>query len=207
MEQPNIPECQFDPWVGNKYWYGFEGGPRLLILGESHYGDGTPDKNLTQQLTRKYAEGEWNHRFWTGTMQAVAGSDKTEIDRMDFWQSVALYNFIQEFVGPGPRIPPSPEAWRSARPAFEAVLKTLRPQVLLVLSMRLWNNLPCFGREGPTLQVGKLSCESWLYPLPESSEVLATSINHPSRFFSWKKWHPVVAASLKAAATKCGHLG
>ena len=200
MEQPNITECQFDPWVGDNYWRGFEGRPRLLILGESHYGGDPPDKSLTQELTREYAEGMWLHRFWTGIMQVVAGRDRTEIDRMHFWQSVAFYNFIQEFVA-GPRTRPAPEAWRFARPAFAAVLEALRPQALLVLGVCLWNNLPNSGREGPTLQVGELSRKSWLYPLSESSEVLAAGINHPSSWgFRWETWHPVVAALLETAS-------
>ena len=200
MEQPNIPECQFDPWVGDNYWRGFEGGPRLLILGESHYDDDVPDKSLTQQLTREYAEGEWRHRFWTMTMQVVAGRDKTEIDRMRFWQSVAFYNFIQEFVGSRPRTRPSSEAWLSGGQPFEAVLEALRPQALLVLGVALWDNLPNSGREGPMLRVGELWRESYLYTLPESSEVLATSINHPSSGIRWETWHPFVAALLEAAA-------
>ena len=200
MGQPNIPECQFDPWVGDNYWRGFEGGPRLLILGESHYDDDGPDKSLTQQLTREYAEGKWRHRFWTMTMQVVTGRDKSEIDRMRFWQSVAFYNFIQEFVGSRPRTRPSAEAWLSASHPFEAVLEALRPQALLVLGVALWDNLPKYGREGPMLRVGELWRESWLYPLPESSEVLATSINHPSSGIRWETWHPFVAALLEAAA-------
>ena len=200
MEQPNIPECQFGPWVGNSYWRGFEGGPRLLILGESHYDGDDSDKSFTQRLTRDYAEGKLHHRFWTMTMQVVAGRDKAEIDRMRFWQSVAFYNFIQEIVGSGPRMRPSAEAWRSARRPFEAVLNTLRPQAMLVLGKVLWDYLPNSGREGPKLRVGESCRESWLYPLPEPSEVLATSINHPSSVgFSRKKWHPVVDALLKAA--------
>jgi hypothetical protein len=188
--------------VGDNYWCGFEGGPRLLILGESHYDDDDPDKSLTQRLTREYAEGKWRHRFWTMTMQVVAGRDKTEIDRMRFWQSVAFYNFIQEFVGSRPRTRPSAEAWLSANHPFEAVLEALRPQALLVLGVALWDNLPNLGgREGPMLRARELPPrESWVYPLPESSKVLATPINHPSSGIGWETWHPIVAALLDAAA-------
>lgn len=201
MEQPNILECQFDPWVGDNYWRGFEGGPRLLILGESHYDGDDSDKSFTQRLTREYAEGQLCHRFWTTTMQVVAGRDKAEIDRMRFWQSIAFYNFIHEIVGSGPRMRPSAEAWRSARQPFEAVLDALRPQAMLVLGKVLWDYLPNSGREGPKLLVGESCRESWLYPLPESSEVLATSIYHPAAIgFSRRKWHPFVAALLEAAA-------
>ena len=139
-------------------------------------------------------------------MQVVAGRHKTEIDRVDFWQSVAFYNFIQEFVA-GPRMHPVPEAWRSARPAFEAVLEALRPQALLILGARLWNNLPNSEleslhseREGPQLRAGELSGKSWLYLLPDSSKVLAAGIHHPSSVgFSWERWHPVVSALLNTA--------
>ena len=199
-----LNKCQFEPWVGNNYWKGFEGGLRLLILGESHYGDGPPDRSLTQRLTCEYAEGRWNHRFWTGIMQVVAGRNKTAIDRMPFWQSVAFYNFIQEFVA-GPRMRPASEAWRSARPAFDAVLEALRPQALLILGVRLWNTLPQAApesphseREGPPLGAGEVGGTSWVYRLPNGHEVLAAGIHHPSSIgFSWERWHPVVSALLQ----------
>ena len=74
--------CQFEPWVGDNYWDGFAGGPRLLILGESHYGSGPPDRNFTKDLTRAYAEGRWNHRFRTGIMQTVVSALFNEVAQL-----------------------------------------------------------------------------------------------------------------------------
>lgn len=212
--------CQFEPWVGDNYWDGFTGGPRLLILGESHYGDGPPDRNFTQRLTRQYAEGQWNHRFWTGIMQTVVGHPRAEIkqgvhiqpinggpaiamNQESFWHSVAFYNYIQEFVAE-PGMPPPPGAWQAARPAFEAVLEALEPQALLILGARLWNHLPGPAPgsehqeyEGPPLGVGELDGHAWVYQLPNGHEVLAAGIHHPSsRGFSRERWHPVVSALL-----------
>ena len=214
--------CQFEPWVGDNYWDGFAGGPRLLILGESHYGDGPPDRNLTKDLTRQYAEGQWNYNFWTGIMQTVVGHTRAEIEqgvdlqsingdlaiamcRESFWHSVAFYNYIEELLpGPG-QAPPAP-AWRAARPAFEVVLEALEPQALLILGARLWNHLPgptlCNGHQdyvyGP-LHAGELDGHAWVYQIP-NGHVVAAGIRHPSsRGFNWEEWHPVVSALLHEA--------
>ena len=215
--------CQFEPWVGDNYGDGFAGGPRLLILGESHYGDGPPERDFTQRLTRAYAEGQWNHRFWTGIMQTVVGHTRAEIEqgvpiqsinggpaiamnRESLWQSVAFYNYIQELL-PGPGQAPPPEAWPAARPAFEAVLEALDPQALLILGARLWNCLPGptpgSGHqeyEGPPLNAGELDGHAWIYQLPNGHEVLAAGIHHPSSpGFNWARWHPIVSALLHRA--------
>lgn len=221
----DIPACEFNPWVGCNYQDGFAGGPRLLILGESHYGlHNAGNRGLTQTLTCEYAHGEWDHRFWTGIMQTVVGHTRAETDqgvciqhinggpviamnRESFWRSVSFYNYIQELLpGPG-QAPPAP-AWQAARPAFEAVLEALEPQALLILGVRLWNNLP-----GPTpdsghqdhiygpLHAGEVNGHAWVYQLPNGHEVLAAGTYHPScPGFNWQVWHPVVTALCNAAA-------
>ena len=216
--------CQFEPWVGANYCDGFAGGPRLLILGESHYGSGPPERNFTQRFTRQYAEGQWDDRFWTGIMQTVLGHTRAEIEqgvdilpinggpviamnRESFWQSVALYNYIQELL-PGPRQAPPAPAWQAARPAFEAVLEALKPQALLVHGKRLWDHLPgptpCSGHqeyEGPHLNAGELDKHAWVYQLPNGHKVLAAGVHHPSSpGFNWERWHCVVSALLREAA-------
>ena len=212
--------CQFEPWIGANYWDGFAGGPRLLILGESHYGDGPPKRDCTQRYTCQYAQGKWNHLFWTGIMQTVLGHPRAEIDqgvhingdlgivmnRESFWHSVAFYNYIQELLpGPG-QAPPAP-AWRAARPAFEVVLEVLEPQALLIVGRRLWDHIPgptlCNGHQdyvyGP-LYEGELDGHAWVYQIP-NGHVVAAGMHAPAaRDFRWERWHPVVSALLHEAS-------
>lgn len=209
--------CQIEPWVGDDYWDGFAGGgPRLLILGESNYDpdNNVEDRELMQRQTCQYAQGKWNHLFWTGIMQTVVGRTRAEIEqgvhiphiamnRESFWRSVALYNYIQELL-PGPRQAPPASAWQATRPAFEAVLEALEPQALLVHGKRLWDHLPgptpCSGHqeyEGPHLNAGELDGHAWVYQLPNGHRVLAAGVHHPSSpGFNWERWHPVVSALL-----------
>ena len=211
----NIPACQFNPWVGNHYDQGYAGGPRLLILGESHYDrpEDTPaiiqlERNLTCRYTREYMQGQWTHAFWTNIMQVVMGCHHTEItaaQREAFWQSVALYNYIQVMVE-GPRRCPPVGAWQASRPAFEAVLEALRPHALLILG-RTWDKLPPAtpnsghtDYQGPEMGAGELRGHTWQYVLPDGHPVLAAGIRHPSGGFSWARWHPVVKALLHHAA-------
>lgn len=204
----NIPACQFNPWVGNHYRQGYAGGPCLLILGESHYGD-RPERSWTQRLTREYMQGKWKHRFWTNIMQACIGchyTDITSAQKEAFWQSVALYNYIQVALE-GPRRCPPRCAWRDSRPAFEAVLEALRPNALLILGTRTWNKLlsatPDSGHaeyRGPAMGAGELGGYTWQYVLPDEHLVLAAGIRHPAGGFDWKRWHRVVRALLHRAA-------
>lgn len=47
----------FDPWVGSKYWSTGYGGVRVLILGESHYGDiGTESATFTTEVVKKWGQ-------------------------------------------------------------------------------------------------------------------------------------------------------
>ena len=209
----NIPACQFNPWVGDHYCQGYAGGPRLLILGESHYdknSDATPsERNFTQRLTHEYMQGQWKHKFWTNIMQAVMGCHYTEItpaQKETFWQSVALYNYIQVMLE-GPRLCPPKWAWRASRPAFEAVLEALRPHALLILGTRTWDNLPCAAPDsghtdyqGPAMGVRELRGHTWWYVPPDGHPVLAAGIRHPAWGFSWSRWHPVVKALLHHTA-------
>ena len=223
FELDQIELCQFEPWVGDNYCDGFAGGPRLLILGESHYGEGPPERDFTQSLTCEYAEGQWTCRFWTGIMQTVLGHPRAEIEqgvdiqpinggdpipmnRESFWQWVALYNYIQVLL-PDRATPPTPEECQAARLAFEAVLEALEPQALLILGRRLWNCLPGptpgSGHqeyEGPCLNAGELDGHAWVYQLPNGHQVLAAGIHHPSApGFRWQRWHPVVCGLLREA--------
>ncbi len=209
----NIPACQFNPWVGSHYDQGYAGSPRLLILGESHYAKNPeneqPERDWTWRFTCAYMQGQWRHAFWTNIMQAVIGRHHTKItaaQREAFWQSVALYNYIQEVV-PGPRRHIPALAWQASRPAFEAVLEALRPHALLILGVRTWDNLPPAtpnsghtDHQGPAMKAGELRGHTWQYILPDGHPVLAAGIYHPAGGFSWARWHPVVEALLYHAA-------
>ena len=186
----------FSPWVGKEYNANTK---RLLILGESHYGPPSMPGNSTILLTREYAEGLWNHRFWTNIMQAVLGKPHCEIDRVEFWNRVAFYNYVQQPVAETAGVAPTPDMFLASKAAFFSVLSELAPTSILVLSKRLWENLPSEGRPGLSISIGDTTRETWLYPI-DGGEVLASWIPHPSWGFSWRRWHPLIAA-IRAASS------
>lgn len=141
----------FLPFVGDKY-RDSRYGVRLLVLGESHYGgeeDDAPD--FTQMVIRKYAYTP-GLPFFSKLTNVLRGHTDwpTEEERREAWRHVAFYNFVQEFVGNDSRIAPTPAMWREAQAPFVEVVRQLEPDVILVLGVRLWNNVDALP---PTLPV------------------------------------------------------
>lgn len=74
-----ISNIKFHPWVGNNYEYE---NPKILILGESHYGNANENKEIfTQNVVKDWAlRGEGSHKFFTTIAKILP-------DRMDIWLS------------------------------------------------------------------------------------------------------------------------
>lgn len=187
----------FEPWKGPEYE---RSRPRLLILGESHYGEISSDPDATRLLTADYIKSKWSHRFWTSTMQAVVGAPHHEIDRAKFWNSVAFYNYVQGSAGLTSGRAPPQALWSTSEPAFFRVLERLQPDCVLVLSRRLWNHMSSQGNPGPKLDVNGRTRETWIYS-HTGGTAIATWIPHPSYGFSWQHWHPFVAALMGSASS------
>lgn len=168
----------FLPWIGEHYDANSE-EPRLLILGESHYSqpeEETPD--LTRACVREHANREWNHRFFTMLTQLVSGEDHWDIDRVQFWNRVCFYNYVQRSVGDSWGIAPDCDAYSRDERAFRAVISSLRPTRVLVCSWRLWEQLPgqLFDR-----QLVSIADRFQVRQMTTNPSALAMGIPHPSR--------------------------
>lgn len=178
----------FDPWIGLKYETEGIGGTRLLVLGESQYPGaeyvhlypgGAPTaacRSSTQEIVRDLAI-ENRNRFFTKVAKIVlglpAGRRLPSEVRVDFWERIAFYNYVQWWLG-GARFRPSPELWLAAQSPFLEVLSELRPHVLLVLGNEL---------------------SRWLPTLP--TEIEAVKIPHPSsKGFSYDPWSDSIRLAL-----------
>ena len=184
---------RFLPWEGHEYR---KQAVRILILGESHYSSHREARNFTQRLTRQYIAGDWNHRFWTQVSQANTGKSYAEIDRREFWNSVALYNYVQAIGVRYSRQKPADVLFRQSEAAFFQVLDQLRPTHVLALGYRLWERLPALEDEalsfvchGGRHQYGRYR-RVW-------GTILATAIHHPSSGFSAPQWYPVICKFLR----------
>ncbi len=150
-----MKSVMFKPWEGVNYANGYK-GKKILILGESHYCDGckpdvceepsdAPDCDL-QNFTRDMII---NHINKTNKRTFVTKLENALKEAMDFTDAsqnvfdyVAYYDYIQQIVAPSPGIAPKKEMWENAQEPFLEVLENLKPDFMLVLSERLWNNMP-----------------------------------------------------------------
>ena len=112
-------------------------------------------------------------------MQVVTGLHHSEVDRSEFWNDIAFYNYVQQPVGDSPRVRPTFEMFEAAQGAFWETLRELTPTHMLVLGAALWKNLPPEGQVGPDLKTEEGTRETWVYPLGDH-KVLTTWIYHPS---------------------------
>lgn len=131
----------FDPWIGPDYYRSGLNGLRLLILGESHYG--TPEKerrDFTKDVVRRLGlRMEGKHRFFTITAKVVLGRGKDGVSKsemVNFWNSVAFYNYIQSIV-PKARKSPSRVMWLAGKAPFLDTISELRPDAVLVLGEKM----------------------------------------------------------------------
>jgi hypothetical protein len=172
----------FDPWVGSQYQTGGFRGLRVLILGESHYGEPEEEtKAFTREWVEGYASSAKGNRFFTVVTKLLlalpVGIRLSRGTRRTLWDSVAFYNYIQRFPGQHSRIRPTSSMWNAAAECFPAVLSELQPTFTLILGRELAGRVP---------------------KLPSSISVC--DLPHPSSFgFEQARWSNHVQAALARA--------
>ena len=203
--------CGFMPWIGPDYQNGGFHGLRVLILGESHYSwDLEPDqvRYATRRVVQDELSGAFRHRFHARVLRVMRGSrgrlPGEEISR--FWNGVAFYNYVQEFVGNSPRDRPSPAQWEHAATVLPTVLAALRPHFVLACGRGLYEHLklvpdltsaPEFGADDYTRsrEIATGSGERGVVGL----------IYHPASVgFSARKWAPRAQQYLSRARRLSG---
>jgi len=202
----------FEAWVG-KHAHG-EGGVRWHVLGESHYLHSGPDAYelsplLTQQVVRDWALHDKGSAFFTRVACIIANQPAEAIDRAQIWQQIAYSNFVQRPLD-GPRQAPLPEDFEAARTCFWGQIALTRPEVLVVLGSRLWEQLPtdfCVKLPPFKFEAGDdwpVIDDAWLYPLLHGREwtfTVAVKVVHPSAGFG--RWNWQIAARRAHTAMLC----
>ncbi len=130
---------KFQPWVGNNYE---NENLKILVLGESHYGNAEENKEtFTQDVIKSWAlREEGSIKFFTTIAKIL--SDKTEVylsddNAKEFWHKVAFYNYVQDFVGEEARMRPTELMWEEAKLPFIQVVNKLKPNIVVVLGSHL----------------------------------------------------------------------
>jgi hypothetical protein len=196
----NMTKIKFKPWVGSKY-QNSSFGIKILVLGESMYQwkEDEPindQTNLISENIQEQIDGDWTSKFWTNIAIAFLGESPTLAEKGEFWNSVAFYNYVQESVGFGARVRPSEEKWSNGKEAFQQVLNSLQPDLIVVLGYELWDQIPDFsGKSGPIIE-GDLKLSTWWYPL-QNKHCLAIGIKHPSAGFNGRTWHPYITRAIQ----------
>jgi hypothetical protein len=118
-----------DVWIGDDY---AASAPRILILGESWYGDIEP---LVGYVPR-WARGEINDSMFSRLFNAASGSHTdraSHAQRLAWWNGIAFYNFVPGTLGDSRSDRPSRATFVAARVPLAAVLDRLRPQGVWII--------------------------------------------------------------------------
>jgi hypothetical protein len=193
----------FEPWkTGEDTRFK---GVRLLLVGESHYGEGvnyTPLElaGFTREIVERWGvRNEGYQRFFASAYEVVKGepwaSDNPDVGL--FWSEVSFYNYVQELVPGGPGERPKSAAFSASGPAFLQTLEELRPEAVIVFGTQVWQSMPIVGAS----QVGFIEGlgEVWVYNLLGGDKTHAVHTPHPaSRGFQTALYAGPIAAFLAA---------
>lgn len=174
-------ERVFEPWIGASYQTGSTHNCRILILGESHYGDPAAERlNFTNYIIERYAITE-RRRFFSVVQRLVSldtGRGRYSVAcKRAFWNSVAFCNYVQAIVGLKARNRPTPAMWNTGAKVLLQVIEEVQPEVIVVLGKELRKHIPA---------------------LPAGIEV--AYIKHPSgRGMKYSECHPPIRAAIERA--------
>lgn len=197
-----IKKVRFQPWVGQNY---SSRVPRLLVLGMSHYSWGDeelPDHFVTNAVILHRIATRPAGKFFTNINATANGHLPSKEEQIEFWQSVAFYNYIQEFVGDSPRRLHAYEFWQRSEQSFAEVLLRLRPQLVLVVGQLNWGNIANLnGWSGANLSHAPEPryADTWWYRVGDESASLAFHVKHTSAGYNFRKFAPLFHEAEKVA--------
>jgi len=189
----------FNPWVGDRY-HCAPLGKKVLILGESIYrwkskSDIDTDKDVVINIITEQIDGYYKTKaFWTKIAMMFLNKKPTLEEKQKFWHSVAFHEYVQRTIGDKARMRPDEDQWTSGAVAFQEVLDSLQPEILVILGYSLWDHTPA-AVAGPTLSYSK-DAGTVIYKHIGGS-CLAINVKHPSSGFNGRMWHPLIAEAMK----------
>jgi len=201
----HVTEPRFKPWVGRNYGRHSRWKQSVLILGESHYDESyAQGDRLTEYVVRGHVERRGKqYGFWTKIGRTLVGPQYGDgPSRRALWDSIAFYNYVQDFVGEAARQRPTPEHFRSSWRPFESVLAELQPDLVVALGFGLWGALePLLPRRsslGITLPGGRHGQYAVLRHAAPGAGLMGY-VKHPSTGYRPADWQPVVSALMVQA--------
>lgn len=195
----NLNHVNALPYIGKSY-FSPATSPKILILGHNHY-CANPNKEFVPDITRgvigDYLEerrlgrdisGEY--RSYIYFEQAVIGDDASPAQALDFWASVALYNYVQSPMTPEHKTrKPTKKQYLESWDAFFEVLEYLRPDYVIAWGITNYKNLPTSHNCKDINPSGMYICT---YDLADGTCVPVLGIHHPSMRFNREEWRPII---------------
>lgn len=198
----------FTPRIGKNYTRGGIFGKKILALGESHYCDtgcvdcgesGTHPECLgfTQKVVDWCLDPLTAREGWMNTYlkfeRSLVGKDTTPTVSRKIWDSIAFYNFLQVAMG-GAREAGTSQQYKDAADPFFEVLDDLKPDLLVVWGVRLWNKLPDKNwTDGTQISVEGYNVKNGFYSLSSGKTIKVICVYHPSTGYDWSFWHKVIS--------------
>jgi hypothetical protein len=162
----------------------------------------TPDYFITNSVIGHWSTSRETRKFFTNIIATCTGNLPTTDERIEFWDSVAFYNYIQEFVGSAPRQAHSYGLWERSHPAFAEVMLRLKPQLVLVIGLLNWGNIDgldgWYGRNLSLAPKPRYN-QTWWYPLGHGNVALALHVKHMSSGYNFRDFAPMFAEAERAA--------
>ncbi len=214
-----MQNINFLPWIGKNYQTGLgPKGLRVLVLGESHYcftlgqgkcpgcslqnciAAGFTKEDFEQQTIEYIKDILFNNKGLPYQQtalsfeRAIVGKKKlTQAEREDFWNSVIFYNYIQKSLPKldGKRTEFTANDLVGSDSAFDFILGTYLPDLIIVWGFRLFKILPPWGsvRSELELSSGEKTDIRMYYVCGKS--IPAIKVAHPScpKGRQWEYWH------------------
>ena len=184
----------FDPWnLGNDVRLG---GIKLLVVAESHYREDFPlsefKRDETKNLVREHGIGVATSKARTPFYRAVTRLLETDNAKDgDLWRHIYFYNYFQRVMDTPNERPTQEDYIRGVEP-FDAVLRAIQPDAVLVVSARLWRGMKNDAVAGDECALGRIyefsASIGWRIPGANTHHPSARSPNR----FKVSEWRPKV---------------
>lgn len=182
----------FQPWVGSDFNTGGVFGKKVLVLGESHYGDAPDQTDDTIGTIKEFVYEYWGESYQQTFLcfeRSLAGREINQEEREQLWNSIMFYNYFQKSTT-GPRTAPDMTVQKESEEAFRELLEQYQPDAIIVWGQRLYNLLPAWDGSESSIEVDGDSCPVWYYPI-KGKNIPAMRVYHPSAPAgkNWELWH------------------
>lgn len=135
---------RFDPWNLNASDARLN-GIRLLVVAESHYREGRPLDDFRRGETQEIVAAHGLHLGSTASRSSLFRKIASTLavdgtSGSDVWRSIYFYNYFQRPMET-PTERPTTLDYEVAASAFDALLRHLIPDAILIMSARVWRDM------------------------------------------------------------------